>query len=359
MASPYSSNSRSPPPLQHPVPTHPAFIPEPPSTPNSPGGYMRFSGSPSNQAVPPANYYGHGQHAQPTRPNQPQPHGTAYASSQFQAYPQGHGPPPPPHQQPLPQGIDFTQWGVNPATAQLGMQLGQSAVAAGQEYVQKNFGSHIPVSLLKHHFNVSNSYVIRKLQLVLFPWRHKRWTRANRPTEQGQAQWLPPRDDINSPDLYIPVMAFVTYILLAALYSGIQAKFHPEILGRVATRALVVVLVEFGFIKLGCYLLNISGSSQVTDLFAYSGYKFVGVVTTVLFAFPSASKTVYLAAFIYSFSANGFFLLRALKYVVLPDPRDTSQHVGTLSPGQRSRRIWFLFAIALSQFLYMGILVRI
>ena len=73
-------------------------------------------------------------------------------------------------------------------------------------------------------------------------------------------------------------MAFVTYILLAALYSGVQDRFHPEVLGRVATRALVVVLCEFGFIKLGCYLLNLSGNHQVTDLFAYSGYKFVGYV---------------------------------------------------------------------------------
>lgn len=71
-------------------------------------------------------------------------------------------------------------------------------------------------------------------------------------------------------------MACVTYILLAALHSGMEDRFHPEILGTVATRALMVVLTEFLFIKLGCYLLNIYGSSQVTDLIAYGGYKFVG-----------------------------------------------------------------------------------
>ena len=80
--------SRSPPPLQHPVPTHPAFIPEPPSTPGpgpaSPQDYQRYQ--------------------------QPAPH---------------HIP-------------DFGAWGMNDTTAQFGMQLGQSAVAAGQEYVQKN-----------------------------------------------------------------------------------------------------------------------------------------------------------------------------------------------------------------------------
>lgn len=34
--------------------------------------------------------------------------------------------------------VDFSAWGINDATAQFGMQLGQSAVAAGQDYMQKN-----------------------------------------------------------------------------------------------------------------------------------------------------------------------------------------------------------------------------
>ena len=71
-------------------------------------------------------------------------------------------------------------------------------------------------------------------------------------------------------------MALVTYILIAALHSGLQARFHPEVLGRSASRALAVVILEFVFVKAGCYLLNISGSGQVTDLVAYGGYKFVG-----------------------------------------------------------------------------------
>ena len=91
--------TRSPPPLQHPVPTHPAFIPEPPSTPGpgpaSPQGYQRYQ--------------------------QPAPH---------------HIP-------------DFAAWGMNDTTAQFGMQLGQSAVAAGQEYVQKNV-RHLLLSPTPH-----------------------------------------------------------------------------------------------------------------------------------------------------------------------------------------------------------------
>lgn len=138
----------------------------------------------------------------------------------------------------------------------------------------------MPISIMKHHFNVSNSYVIKKLSLLVFPWRHKPWSRRIRRTENNQSEWQPPRDDINSPDLYIPrecdartfqfmikclwilcflpqVMALVTYILLAALHSGLQSRFHPEILGVTASKALAVVLLDFLFVKLGCYFMNI------------------------------------------------------------------------------------------------------
>ena len=77
----------------------------------------------------------------------------------------------------------------------------------------------MPVAHLQHSFNVSNSYVLNKLRLVLFPWRHVRrtpvdrtdvaqrpWSRLIKRSEtSGQAEgYKPPREDINSPDLYIP-----------------------------------------------------------------------------------------------------------------------------------------------------------
>lgn len=90
---------------------------------------------------------------------------------------------------------------MNDSTAQMGFQVGRSAVAAGQEYVEQNFGRFVPMSQLKHYFNVTNSYVINKLILVLFPWRHRSWLRQR----DADGNYAPPRLDVNSPDLYIPV----------------------------------------------------------------------------------------------------------------------------------------------------------
>jgi hypothetical protein len=82
--------------------------------------------------------------------------------------------------------------------------------------------------------------------------------------------------------MYIPVMALVTYILLSTMIAGIHGQFNPEMFGYTATYAFFVVGVEIGILKLGCYLLSISNESQLLDLVAYSGYKFVGVIATIV-----------------------------------------------------------------------------
>ncbi|KAF4609872.1 hypothetical protein D9613_010413 [Agrocybe pediades] len=358
--------SHSPPPLRHPVPTHPAYIPEPPSTPASPQGYQRFSSSPAPPHIPnqphlqqqaypshvPA-YTSPFQHSQPPIPPQYQ---TGMGMHHMQPQHSQHPLQQPMQPQPQMQGPDFAAWGLDGATAQLGMQLGHSAVAAGQDYVQRNFGSFLPSNSIKHNFNVSNSYVIKKLQLLLFPWTHKTYFR--RPRAQGE--WLPPREDINSPDLYIPVMSMFTYILLTTLHAGVNERFSPLILGESASRATAVVLLDFAFVKLGCYILNIQ-ASQVTDLIAYGGYKFVGVIFAISAGFLGLQGPLWTLVFLYVFASYAFFLLRSLRAVILPDASsaNATNATATVTHAQRRRRIFFLFFEALLQILYMGWLVRI
>lgn len=183
------------------------------------------------------------------------------------------------------------------------------------------------IPALKHYFNVSNTYVLTKLALVLFPWRHKPWSRqqahvttsAAGPNGQvGQQQYtstfLPPRDDINSPDMYIPVMALVTYILLSTVLAGLRGSFHPELLGSITTTALAIVFFEIVLLKVAMYLLSISNDSQLLDLVAYSGYKFVGIIATlaiseVLSRGNGTGGWIGWSVFAYTFFANAFFLV--------------------------------------------------
>ena len=109
-------------------------------------------------------------------------------------------------------------------------------------------------------------------------------------------------------------MALVTYILLSTLIAGLRGQFQPELLGYTATTGLVTVIVEIFALKLGCYLLSISSQSQLFDLIAYSGYKFVGIIVTILGAgiFNAGKGTggwVGWLIFFYTFLANSLFLV--------------------------------------------------
>jgi len=134
--------------------------------------------------------------------------------------------------------------------------------------------------------------------------------------------WQPPREDINAPDLYIPsehytyerkmelivVMALVTYTLLSALVSGLQSRFHPEVLGYSLSKAMLVVVGEFCAIKLGCYLLDVRGSgASGVELIGYGGYKFVGYVISSL---PSSLSLLHRSSLV-SCSCEGRDILQA------------------------------------------------
>lgn len=110
-------------------------------------------------------------------------------------------------------------------------------------------------------------------------------------------------------------MAFVTYILLSALLAGLRGSFRPDQFGTTATTSFALVIFEIVVLKFGCYLLSISNDSQWLDLVAYSGYKFVGIIVTIVLGevFNSGQGTGGWAGwsvFIYTFCALAFFLVR-------------------------------------------------
>ncbi|CAI7564978.1 unnamed protein product [Penicillium viridicatum] len=328
------------PPLHHPVPQHVSTVP-----------MMRSPPPPAPQQPPSAGYGGN-----PYQPSPAQGGSGSYA----------------------PGAPGFGGF-MNEPTAQMGFQVGKSAMAAGQEYMENNFNRYVSIPALKHYFNVSNSYVLNKLILVLFPWRHKPWSRqqarmAPTPGASGQilqqqysSMFLPPRDDLNSPDMYIPVMALVTYILLSVLLAGFRGDFHPELLGSITTTAIAVIAFEILCLKLATYILSINNDSQLLDLVAYSGYKFVGIIITMVASeiFNPGQGTrgwVGWTVFAYTFLANAFFLLRSLKYVLLPDSTDSAMHAGSMQAvarSQRNRRGQFLFIYSYAvQFIFMWVLSR-
>ncbi|KAG0741519.1 hypothetical protein G6F57_003589 [Rhizopus arrhizus] len=321
----YGVSSKSPPPLQHPVPQHP--IPD--------------FGPAVQQAAPSQQTYQYDQN--PMMQQQQQ--------QQHQAYnPNAYTP------QPLHQANNlYSQFNFNDPAAQMGMQFAGTAMAQGSAYMEKNFNRWVNLPALRHYFNVSNSYVSSKLRLLLFPWRNHSWNRLLMRSETGQGEgFKSPREDLNSPDLYIPVMAVVTYVLLCGLTAGLESKFHPELLYIAVSTSIAVVFWEIVYTRLGCYFLSIPFEASMLDLLSYYGYKFVGIIVTDIIRLLEGKGYVSWFVFFYTSLSVSFFLLRSMRYVILPD---AAAGPSTLNP-QRKRRMWFLLTIAALQIVYMFFLVN-
>ena len=286
-----------------------------------------------------------------------------------------------------------------------------------------------PVSHLKPYFQVTTQFVYKRIVILVFPFAFKNWQRiqaqegsilvmtgavsvlsasntsyGQHPYQEGlpydpnKSQFYPqtgpmlideqpttvpvlfalPRDDSNAPDLYIPAMAFVTYVLLAGLIYGLDGKFHPEILGVTASWAFFLTIFECAIMKLGCYLSNIGPEVPLLDIFAYIGYQYVGLVGTLFLGLLvnsplfSAGKFISNDPFASSFSslwwkspniliyigwlyigiAYATFLLRSLKHALLPDTP------GFHSPIRRKRLNFLLLMVAI-QFILSSFLIVI
>lgn len=205
--------------------------------------------------------------------------------------------------------------------------------------------------MLKTYFNVSNSYVLRKLLIILFPFGHKAWQRAALRDPSGRPNgFQPPRLDINSPDLYIPTMATVTYILLVGVLLGLRKAFHPHQLGVTASAALIFIVCELVLVKLGAYLLSLGNDVYIIDMLAIIGYNFVPLIVTMLAGLCAGRMAKWLA-FSYCGVAMGFFMLRSLRYSFLPDSSSP------LVVNQRRTRVLFLFGIVCVQILCSSLLL--
>ncbi|CAG9807338.1 unnamed protein product [Chironomus riparius] len=297
--------------------------------------------SPSNFYTPntsPSNYM-----QSPQAPN----YNPQYASSPYDPQQQQQSP------------IDPNQIGFNmfqqPIMQDMAFQYGQKLADQGKELVNKELEKYVSVTKLKYYFAVDNKYVMNKLRLLFFPFAQKDWS-----LKFDQETAVQPRYDLNSPDLYIPTMGYITYIVLAGFILGLQDRFSPEQLGIQASSALAYNIFELIIYTITLYVTNIQTTLRTLDLVAFSGYKYASIVA-ILCATILFSTTGYWIALIYCGSTLAFFLLRTLKAKVLSEPVSSAAQAPNYDPyGQqpqsfdhtlgRKRKLYFLFMFAIMQF---------
>ncbi|KAM9081090.1 protein YIF1A isoform 2-T2 [Megaptera novaeangliae] len=213
--------------------------------------------------------------------------------------------------------------------ANMAMTYGSSIASHGKDMVHKELHRFVSVNKLKYFFAVDTAYVAKKLGLLVFPYTHQNWE-----VQYSRDVPLPPRQDLNAPDLYIPrdlcqlpspPVPPVLHLPRDGWFGAPLTppphghRFSPEVLGLCASTALVWVVMEVLALLLGVYLATVRSDLSTFHLLAYSGYKYVGMILSVLMGLLFGSHGYYVAL-AWTSSALTYFIVRSLRTAALgPD----------------------------------------
>ncbi|KAG2438180.1 hypothetical protein HXX76_005786 [Chlamydomonas incerta] len=341
------------PPPPGPAPPGPAppgpmpFIPGVPGVPGAPQPHAAY-----NMPQQPHPQQPHQAHQTPPQSYAPQQgYNPAYAAQQHQ---QPYMP-----QQPAP-GPDPSA-GAAPAFGMplnpLGLMAAGNLFSGGQnwgaqqfERMQQRVGAFTG-GALHFHFAISQQYVLSKLLMLMAPYL-KRWTYTRTPEQmQGGPAFKPPKLDVNSPDLYLPLTALWTYSLLVALCQAGHGKFKPDNMYPLVWSGAMAWLVHLLVAKAVLRAMALPASVPWVELAAYTGYTFVPVCASILVG-QAAGRWAYLAAWGYGSLCSAIFLVRTMKRVIFQETRG-------YGPGRDMTLVnYLLLGLALFQFpfaFYLGV----
>eukprot|EP00388_Colpodella_angusta_P005664 GDKJ01017384.1.p1 GENE.GDKJ01017384.1~~GDKJ01017384.1.p1 ORF type:complete len:403 (-),score=62.15 GDKJ01017384.1:81-1289(-) len=209
-----------------------------------------------------------------------------------------------------PFGNTWSQMSSNPlfgASTTIASSIINDASETTKSFVHDYLGS------LRPYFAVSNRSVINSLFRTIFPFMSLKNSGSNDPASPTSTFSIGPGMSSNSStssfktppiDLYVPLMALITFTLLSSIAKGQKGEFSPEMMGTILTMCCFCALVDVCVGKLGLYLFSIHGVHSLSLLAAASG-KFTHLSFITFLAIVGA-PWMYWPTFIYFLAASAF-----------------------------------------------------
>lgn len=148
-------------------------------------------------------------------------------------------------------------------------------------------------------------------------WKHFALVQPNDltgPTNGQMMEFALPNCDENAPDLYLPSMSLITYVLLCALCYGNAGKFSPEVIPDVTTKCMVTQVLEVLAIRFGFNMMQ--APVAILDLLSCTGYKYLGLCVNMLVGLALSQLNLghrgYYITFMWTASAAFFFMLKTM-----------------------------------------------
>jgi len=224
--------------------------------------------------------------------------------------------------------------GVNPAMVNAASMIGAQFInteAAAQ--AKGMFAKYMPENLrgIKAYFRVTHLFVAKKFKFLCFPFRYIIPGTSGGGITDEQAR----------PDLYVPLMAYITYIVLYGLNKGVHQRFQPHILSTTASFAAVLLILEVLAGSLGFFLV---GTQNITmlDLVSYSGYKYVPLVIWLVLCLTGACDSYGYYVFFVYFSACAAISLYVVLNRIQPAKTGMAQDLGMRNNSMMHQNVIFI-----------------
>ena len=155
--------------------------------------------------------------------------------------------------------------GITEDTLKFGINMGKQIVK------NSKFVDYFSLEGLKPYFDVDNKYVLYKFRYLFIPFLKEKQINSS---EEVQNKY-----NIEYFDLYLPLMSFITYVLVVSFISAIKnpGVFNPQTLGKILSKDFSLYIINVMAIKLLMFIF-LTNPLSFMDISSLVGYKFIHMI---------------------------------------------------------------------------------
>ena len=189
--------------------------------------------------------------------------------------------------------------GISEDTLKFGINMGKQIVK------NTKFVDYFSLEGLKPYFDVDNKYVLYKFRYLFIPFLKEKQINTS---EEIQNKY-----NIEYFDLYLPLMSFITYVLVVSFISAIKNPevFNPQTLGKILSKDFSLYIMNAMAIKLLMFIF-LKNSLSFMDICSLVGYKFIHMIIFKILSNFIESKTINYIIFFILAAQISFFLKKCL-----------------------------------------------
>ena len=189
--------------------------------------------------------------------------------------------------------------GITEDTLKFGINMGKQIVK------NTKFVDYFSLEGLKPYFDVDNKYVLYKFRYLFIPFLKEKQINSS---EEIQNKY-----NIEYFDLYLPLMSFITYVLVVSFISAIKNPevFNPQTLGKILSKDFSLYVMNAMAVKLLMFIF-LKNSLSFMDICSLVGYKFIHMIIFKILSNFIESKSINYIIFFILAAQISFFLKKCM-----------------------------------------------